>query len=80
MIALCASCHDSVDRGVLQISDDDLYAWKGIPRNATTTAHVYVDPGPAPKVLLGSIAVQGDSGLVVFDFAERHRLAFVVKD
>jgi hypothetical protein len=41
---------------------------------------VYVDPGPAPKVLLGSIAVQGDSGLVVFDFAERHRLAFVVKD
>lgn len=80
MIALCAACHDSVDRGSLHISDEDLYRWKGIPRDVGSTAHLYVEPGKPPRMLLGSIAVRGDSGLVVFDFANHHRLSFTVSD
>jgi hypothetical protein len=80
MIAICAACHDSVDRGELQISDEDLYRWKGIPRDVVSTAHLFVEPGSPTKMLLGSIAVQGDSGLVVFDFTDLQRLSFAVKD
>jgi hypothetical protein len=81
MIAICAACHDSVDRGDLQISDNALYRWKGIDRNsATNIGHIYVEPGAAPKLLLGSIAAQGDSGLIVFESSKQQRLSFVVRD
>lgn len=81
MIAICATCHDSVDRGLLQISDETLYRWKGIDRpDSVKTAHIYVEPGPAPKLLLGSIAVRGDSGVVLFDMSEAHRLSFAIRE
>jgi len=81
MIALCATCHDSIDRGDLQIPDETLYRWKRIDRPASVkTGHIYVEPGPAPKLLLGSIAVQGDSDVLVFDMSERQRLSFAVRD
>ncbi|MDA8331603.1 MAG: hypothetical protein M0027_10460 [Candidatus Dormibacteraeota bacterium] len=80
MIAICAACHDSVHRGSLRISDGDLYRWKGLQSNVGPTAHLYVDPGPSPRLLLGSITVRGDSGLVVFDFANHHRLSFTARD
>ena len=79
MIAICAACHDSVDRGSLQISDESLYRWKAIDRTGSVaTGHLFVEPGEAPKLLLGSLAVHGDSGVVVFDLSERQRLAFAV--
>jgi hypothetical protein len=81
MIAICPSCHDAVDRGSLQISDDELYRWKGIDRReALSTGHIFVEPGEAPRLLLGSLAVQGSSGLIVFEFAEHHQLSFAVRD
>jgi hypothetical protein len=81
MIAICPSCHDAVDRGRLHISDDDLYRWKGIDRSdSLATAHIFIEPGEAPRLLLGSFTVEGESGLVVFDFAERHRLSFALRD
>jgi hypothetical protein len=81
MIALCAACHDSVDRGQLQISDEALYRWKGIDRRgASHTGHIFVEPGGAPRLLLGSITLQGNSGIVVFDFSKRQRLSFAVRD
>lgn len=81
MIAICATCHDSVDRGALQISDETLYRWKGIDRsNSIPTGHIYVEPGPAPKLLLGTIAVQGDSGVIVFNMSQGQRLSFTVRD
>lgn len=81
MIAICAACHDSVDRGSLQISDKSLYRWKGIDRTGSVAAgHLFVEPGPAPRLLLGSVTVHGDSGVAVFDFSERQRLAFAVRD
>ncbi len=80
MVALCATCHDHVDRGDLHISDDDLYHWKGIPRVTRPTAHLFVEPGPPPALLLGSICCRGDSGLTVFDLSGSLRLGFVVRD
>lgn len=81
MIAICAACHDSVDRGQLQISDEALYRWKGIDRtSATNIGHIFVEPGEAPRLLLGSISARGDSGLIVFESSEQQRLSFVVRD
>jgi hypothetical protein len=58
MIAICPSCHDAVDRGSLQISDDELYRWKGIDRKeALSTGHIFIEPGEAPRLLLGSLVV-----------------------
>jgi hypothetical protein len=81
MIAICAACHDSVDRGQLQISDEALYRWKGIDRSsATNIGHIFVEPGEVPRLLLGSITARGDSGLIVFASSEQQRLSFVVRD
>src|SRR5689334_13790952 len=81
MIAICPSCHDAVDRGFLQISDDELYRWKGIDRKeALSTGHIFIEPGEAPRLLLGSLVVQGSSGLILFEFAEHHQLSFAVRD
>ena len=81
MIAICPACHDSVDRGLLQISDETLYRWKRIDRSrAPSTGHIYVEPGAPPALMLGSMVFRGESGVVVFDMAERHRLSFAVRD
>jgi hypothetical protein len=81
MIAICASCHDSVGRGELVIGDDEIYEWKGIVRTGPRVGHIFVEPAAeAPRLLLGTISLRGDNGLVVFDFATRHRLSFAVRD
>lgn len=81
MIAICPACHDCVDRGDLRIPDETLYKWKGIDRrSAQKTGHIFVEPGEPPRLLLGSMTFRGDSGLVLFDFGEMHRLAFAVHD
>jgi hypothetical protein len=81
MIAICAACHDSIDRGQLQISDEALYRWKGIDRSSSRNmGHIFVEPGDAPRLLLGSITAKGDSGLIVFESSEQQRLSFVVRD
>lgn len=81
MIAVCASCHDSVDRGELVIGDDEIYSWKRIVRTGPCVGHIFVEPtSEPPRILLGTISVKGDDGLVVFDFAVRHRLSFAVRD
>ena len=81
MIAICPSCHDVVDRGSLLISDEELYRWKGIDRQkALPTGHIFVEPGEASRLLLGSLAVQGSSGVILFEFAKHHQLSFAVRD
>ena len=40
---------------------------------------MFVEPGASPRLLLGSMAAEGNSGLVVFDFAKRHRLSFALR-
>lgn len=81
MIAVCPACHDAITRGRLRITDPELYRWKQIDRaGAHPTGHIFVEPGNAPKLQLGSVTVQGDSGLVVFDLTGRHSLSFAVRD
>jgi hypothetical protein len=80
MVAVCAGCHDSIQRGGLSISDDDLYRWKGVDRSAFPTAHWFVEPGISPRLLAGSVALEGDSGLLVFDFGRHNRLSLALVD
>jgi SEC-C motif/HNH endonuclease len=81
MIALCPACHDAVHNGPLVIDDDTIYRWKGIKRDAGPRRdHVYVEPGGPPKLLLGTIAVTGDDGVVVFELGETNTLSFRVED
>lgn len=80
MIAVCAGCHDHIHRGELRISDEDLYKWKRIDRTkAATTGQIFIEPGPAPVVVLGNARLEGSDGVVAFDFS-RHRLAFAVRE
>jgi hypothetical protein len=82
MIALCPTCHAHVSRGELRIDDETLYGWKQDRQGLVTDPAdpFYVEPGEQAKLLLGSIAVTGDAGLIVFEFAEMNRLSFTVKD
>jgi hypothetical protein len=81
MIALCPTCHASVTRGPLRITDEDVYAWKGIERRMPRVGHVFVQPGgEPPRLLLGTVSAVGDDGLVVFDFGIGHKLSFAVRD
>jgi hypothetical protein len=58
MIALCPSCHDAAHHGLLKITDDSLYEWKGIKRPADVeTAHIYVEPAEKLKLILGGISI-----------------------
>lgn len=79
MIAICPSCHDSVTRGVLRVSEENAYDWKAITRknDASLRGHLYVETSDvAPRLLLGTIAAQGSTGLVVFSDSDTRRLAF----
>jgi len=81
MIAVCPTCHAHVERGELTIDDEALYEWKQLQRNAQADRdYLYVEPGDTAKLLLGSIAVQGDRGLAVFELGATNKLSFVVKD
>ena len=80
MIAICPTCHDAVHYGTLAINDDTLYQWKEIQHGSTKRAHLYVEPGISSKLLLGSIAVTGDSGLTVFELSPSNKLSFRLID
>lgn len=65
MIALCPTCHHAAHYGLLQISDEALYKWKGILRpHAATTAHIYVEPAPEILLLTGSVAITSRTSLL----------------
>jgi SEC-C motif-containing protein/HNH endonuclease len=81
MIALCPSCHDAVHYGPLVIDDDTIYRWKGIKRDAQAQRdHVYVEPAGPPKLLLGTLAVTGNEGVVVFQLGQSNTLSFRIED
>ncbi|MFE6484103.1 HNH endonuclease signature motif containing protein [Streptomyces sp. NPDC057757] len=80
MIALCPSCHDSVDRGTLTITDDELYQWKGIERSKSAfTGSIFIEPAAAPSIRFGSITLKGPEGVTLFKFASQ-KLAFAVRE
>lgn len=80
MIAVCPSCHDTIHHGSLRIDDETLYRWKQIYRSNTEQDHLYVEPGLPPKLLLGTIAVSGESGLIVFELSRNNKLSFRIVD
>ena len=81
MIAVCPTCHDAIHFGSLPISDERIYAWKQIPRSESTVrSHLYVEPGPSTKVLLGTIAVASPQEAIIFELAPNNRLKFRVAD
>jgi hypothetical protein len=81
MVAICPSCHDSVHHGSLRILDQTLYRWKSVTRTADAgRGHLYVEPGRQAKLLLGSIAVAGDAGLLVFELSTGSCLSFALKE
>ena len=82
MIAICPNCHDAVHRGDLRIDDATLRHWKEIDRGETPVRRAVLipEPGPEPKLLLGSIAVSGVGGVRVFDLNAGNRLGFSLED
>ena len=77
MIAVCPTCHDAVHHGALGIDDETLYAWKQIPRDGSVTRdHIYVEPGPCPRILLGTFVVTTPQDVVVFKFGISQELSF----
>jgi hypothetical protein len=82
MIAVCPSCHDACHCGALQITDQSLYLWKGVERSrAPDTAHIYVEPAHALKLLTGSIAISStNTEATVFELSNANRLRFRVLD
>lgn len=85
MIAICASCHDAVSRGSLRVDDETAYSWKRIirsDRDSGAGGHIYVEPSrfASPKLLLGSVAFQGESDLIIFSTTPERLLSFKVID
>jgi Zn finger protein HypA/HybF involved in hydrogenase expression len=82
MICLCPTCHSQVERGDLQITDEELYAWKQIDRSKSSSyiGHIYVEPGPVPELLTGTLRLRGSEGVTVIDLVDQHRLSIVVRD
>jgi hypothetical protein len=80
MIAVCPSCHDAIHHSKPPIKDETIYHWKGIKRTKSNKTHLYVEPGKQSKLLLGSIAVTGQSGVSVFDLSSTNQLSFRLLD
>jgi HNH endonuclease len=80
MIAICPACHDSVTRGLLTISDEELYHWKGIKRSRETlTGHLFIEPALTPTLILGHINVAGPDGVTVMEL-DQTKLSLTVRD
>jgi hypothetical protein len=76
MVAVCPTCHDAVHHGPLNIDDNTVRRWKTIKRSRVRTDHVYVEPGESANLLLGTVAVTGPAGLIVFELGASNRLSF----
>lgn len=81
MIALCPSCHDSVDRGKLTISDEEIYSWKGIQRNSAApyAGSIFVEPMTNPMLRMGFIGFRGPDGVTIVEVANQ-RISMAVRE
>lgn len=77
MIAVCPTCHDAIHHGTLPLDDQTLYSWKQIPRTgAEKRDHIYVEPGPCPRILVGSVSLTGQEGVALFRLGASQELSF----
>jgi hypothetical protein len=79
MIAICPACHDAVHHGDLPLSDEILREWKLFPREKDIRDHIWVEPGTVVRLLLGSIAVESEDPMTVFELSEHNALSFRVE-
>lgn len=80
MIAICPTCHEAVTRGSLRISDEELYHWKGIERSQSVlTGHLFIEPGPMPRLVLGDFEFIGPEGVTIVEF-ENAKLSLAVRE
>jgi HNH endonuclease len=82
MIAICPSCHDTTHYGRLKISDDLLYAWKGIARTVVPdSGHIYVEPATKLRLLVGTFCIAATRDqMAVFELSNSNRLKLRVLD
>ena len=82
MIAICPSCHDAAHHGRLRISDELLYAWKGVVREGTAdSVHIYVEPASTLKLLTGSLCIATTNDQVaVFELSNSNQLRLRILD
>lgn len=80
MIAICPTCHDEVHFGKLKIDDATIYQWKNIKRTKNNRDQLFIEPDLDSKLLLGSIAFTGPSGLIVFELSNNSKLGFKLID
>ncbi len=80
MVAVCPTCHDAVHHGPLVIDDETVHRWKRLVRAKPPRDHVYVEPGESAKLLLGTIAITGQSGVRAFELGPSTRLSFRLAD
>ena len=69
MAAICPSCHEQVHRGDFRIEDAEVYAWKKIARPPKPAyAHLYVEPGGTPALLVGRVLMKSktETGMSYF--------------
>ena len=76
MIAICPACHDAVHHGALPLSDNVLREWKTFRRDKDIRDHIWVEPGKGVRLLLGSISVESEDPMTVFQLSHRNALSF----
>ncbi len=67
MIAICLTCHDAVHHGPLVVDDETIRRWKRVRRVKPPRDHVYVEREESFKLLLGTFAITGQSGVSAFE-------------
>jgi hypothetical protein len=80
MIAICPTCHSHVHYGKLRIDDATIRNWKQITRSRFTRGHIYVEPGPRAKILLGAILFEHGANppqtTTVFQLSRNNQVGF----
>lgn len=80
MIAICPTCHHYAHHGEMKIDETTLRSWKTISRNQSNIGHLYIEPGPPPRVLIGCMywARKDGDGAVIFRLSASNQLSFRV--
>lgn len=78
MIAICPTCHHHAHHGKLKIDEAAIRSWKRLRVTPSNAGHLYIEPGPPPRMLMGRIylARKSGDGALVFRLSERNQVSF----
>ncbi|MBK5517962.1 HNH endonuclease [Pseudomonas sp. TH10] len=83
MIAVCPACHDACHFGKMKITDEQLYQWKGISKEARyAESHIFVSSSPKTRISAGTVTLEAtkERETVIFDLPSLNKLQYSVKD